>query len=143
MSLIWIPGFFAFLFTISTAVLVTPGAENPSLRNSQTSDRPHSTSLSSLSMINLNVTTNNAFVIECDGGQYGRNLNIADCKDAKSYVPSGSNQAAWVERHTPFGGKHFALPYRFMGGRRQVFAVLERAFTYMRQIADDVISSSV
>ena len=110
--------FITFLFTISTAsVMASSGAEGPSLGTSQASNGSNATSLSSLSILSSNVTTDNAFIIKCDGGQYGRDLSIADCKDAKDYIPSGSDQYAWLERHIAFGGAHFALPYRYMGGR--------------------------
>ena len=117
MSLTWTMQFITLLFTVSTAsVIALPGAKNPSLGIFQASNGSHATSLSSLSTISPNVTTDNAFTIKCDGGQYGRDLNIADCKDAKNYIPPGLDQYAWVERHIAFGGAHFALPYRYMGG---------------------------
>ena len=109
--------FVAFLSTLTTASVISlPGAGDPSLGSSQGSNGSHATSWSSPSIIS-NATTDNAFKIKCDGGQYGRNLNIADCKDAKNYIPSGLDQYAWVERHLAFRGAHFALPYRYMGGR--------------------------
>ena len=118
MSLSWTMRFVTFLFTSTTASVISlPGAENPSLGSSQTSNGSRATSLSSLSIVDSNVTIDNAFIIKCDGGQYGRDLNIADCKDAKDYIPSGLDQYAWVERHLAFGGAHFALPYRYMGGK--------------------------
>ena len=109
--------FVTFLFAITNASVISlPGAENPSPGRSQTSNGSHATSLSSLSIISPNDTTFNTFMIKCDGEQYGRDLSIADCKDAKDYIPPGLDQYAWLERHIAFGGMHFALPYRYMGG---------------------------
>ena len=129
MSLFWAMQFMIFFSTITTASVISlPGAEDPSLGSSQTSNGSHATSLSSLSIISSNVTTDNAFIIRCDGGQYGRDLNIADCKDAKDYIPSGMNQYAWVERHVAYGRAHFALPYRYMGGRNRSLRSPQIAF---------------
>ena len=116
----WTVHFVTFSFIITTASVISlPEAEDPPLRSFQVFNGSHSTSLSSLSIIDLNVTTDNAFIIKCDGEQYGRNLNIADCKDAKDYIPPGMDQSAWVERHTTFSKAYFALPYRYMGGRHR------------------------
>ena len=110
--------FITFLFTISTVfVIAFPRTNDLSLGSSQISNGSHAPSLSSQSITSSNVTTGNAFIIKCDGGQYGRDLNIADCNDAKNYIPTGLDQYAWVERHLAFGGAHFALPYRYMGGK--------------------------
>ena len=117
MSLPWTVHFVTFLITITTASVISlPGAENPSLRSSPISNGSHA---SPPSIISLNVTTDNAFMIKCDGEQYGTNLNIADCKDAKDYIPPGLDQYAWVKRYTALSKPHFALPYRYMGGRHQ------------------------
>ncbi|KAM0799859.1 hypothetical protein BDR22DRAFT_822223 [Usnea florida] len=131
MSLSWTVHFVTFLFTIATASVISlPGAEDPSLRNSQTSNGSHATSLSFLSITSLNVTADNAFIIKCDGDQYGRNLNIADCKDAKDYIPPGLDQYAWVKRYTAMSKPHFALPYRYMGDRGRCYIELGLAPGY-------------
>lgn len=76
--------------------------------------------LSNLTVISSNISTKSALNIECDTAQYGDNLNITDCKDAKLYISSGPQQLAWVDRHTLYKKAHFALPYRYLGGKSQL-----------------------
>ena len=78
---------------------------------------PTSTSTLSLPLTKISTTTTNALYIKCDGDPYGHNLNITDCIDATLYISSGSEQLAWVDRHTYFRDAHYALPYRYMGGK--------------------------
>ena len=104
-------------FIILSAVSASPftGAENPPIIISPTSNvsqTPASIPLFTPS----NITTSNALDIKCDGAQYGDNLDLADCKDAKSYIASGSVPRPWVERQTYFHTPHYVLPYRYMGG---------------------------
>lgn len=63
-----------------------------------------------------NISAKSTLVIKCDGAQYGDNLNVIDCKDARDYIGSGPHQFAWVERTYFFKDPHFWLPYRYMGG---------------------------
>ena len=79
--------------------------------------------LSNLSVISSNISTKNALNIECDPAQYGYNLNITDCKDAKLYISSGSEQFPWVDRHTYYPKAHFALPYRYLGGKYRLLFI--------------------
>lgn len=114
MSHTWILQFFAF---VSYAVCENPlvGAENQLLPISLPSNVSHL--ISSLNRSFTLIPTENALNIKCDGSQYGVNLNIADCKEAKRYISSGSEQCLWVERHTRILKLHYALPYRYMGGK--------------------------
>lgn len=93
------------------------GAENQISRISLPLNVSHSTSPSILSTPPSSVSTKSALNITCDGAQYGDNLNVADCKDARDYIGSGPFEFAWVERTHFLQKPHFWLPYRYMGGR--------------------------
>ena len=113
MPLTWILRYFALMtYEVSASPLLGAGVHIPGLYLPLNVSRSTSTSILPLS----NISTKKALNVECDGARYGDNLSIADCKDAKGYIFSGSKQFAWVARHTPFQKAHFALPYRYMGG---------------------------
>ena len=90
------------------------------------SDVSHLTLLTNLSTISNNTSTENALNVQCDAAQYGDNLNITDCKDAKLYISSGSEQLPWVDRHTFYPKAHYALPYRYLGGKYRRFIKLRK-----------------
>lgn len=115
MLLIWILRVLTTVYETSASPVT--GNENQDLRITPPSDVSHLILLSNLSVIPSNISTKNTFDIECDAAQYGDNLNITDCKDAKLYISSGSKQLAWVDRHTLYKKAHFALPYRYLGGK--------------------------
>ena len=104
-------------YVVSSSSLT--GAENE-LRISLSSNVSHFPSFSNRSVSPSNISIENALGIKCDGAQYGVNLDLADCKDAKTYISSGSEQFPWVARHTRWLKPHFLLPYRFMGGKISV-----------------------
>ena len=114
MSLTWFWRYFAFIiYAVSASPLTT--AENPSITTSLASNVSHLTSSSPIFILR-NTTTSNALNVKCDGAQYGVNLDVADCKDAKAYISSGSVQRPWAERGSHLQFPHFFLPYRYMGG---------------------------
>ena len=116
MLLVWILRVLATVDEASASPLTGTGSQGS--RNTLPSDvSSHVNLLSNLSVIPSNISTKNAFNIECDAAQYGDNLNITDCKDAKLYISSGSEQFPWVDRHTYYPRAHFALPYRYLGGK--------------------------
>lgn len=122
----WILPFFAFVACIVSATPLT-GAENQLLG---TSLMPNVSQYSSAnrSMTPGILSTENALNIKCDGAQYGANLDIADCKDAKAYISSGSEQHPWADRYIRWRKPHFILPYRFMGGKNERSSRSIRAF---------------
>lgn len=65
----------------------------------------------------LNVTGGPDLHIQCDGASYGFDLDIEDCERAKAYVPPGSEQVQWAERHTGWQKRIMPLPYRSMGDK--------------------------
>lgn len=116
MSLTWLLRSSAFLaYAVSASPLT--GTVNQVIRISLPYNVSHLNSSSNASVTPSNTSSENALGIKCDGAQYGVNLNIADCKDAKAYISSGSEQFPWVERQTRFSKPHFGLPYRYMGGK--------------------------
>lgn len=124
------------------------GAENQISRISLPLNVSHaSTSPSILSTPSSSVSTKSALNITCDGAQYGDNLNVADCKDARDYIGSGPFEFAWVERTHFLQKPHFWLPYRYMGGRyfneNQLgvpWKYRVSTFAKSQQISDTVIS---
>ena len=123
MLLIWILRVLATLYKASASPF--PGTGNRGSRITLPSDVSHPTLLSNVSVIPSNISPKNALNIECDAAQYGDNLNITDCKDAKLYISSGSEQFPWVDRHTFYPKAHFALPYRYLGGKYRLLFILE------------------
>ena len=115
MSLTSIILFFALVAYAVSASSLT-GAENE-LRISLSSNVSRFPFSLNRSISPSNISIENALGIKCDGAQYGVNLDLADCKDAKTYISSGSEQVPWVARHTRWLKPHFVLPYRFMGGK--------------------------
>lgn len=110
--------FFAVLVCVVPANCLNE-AENQLSRLYPPSNLLHPTSSSNGSLTPNDVSKDNTLTIKCDGAQYGVKLNIADCKDAKSYISSGSEQFPWVGRHTRWHKPRFALPYRYMGGKNE------------------------
>ncbi|CAD6578702.1 MAG: hypothetical protein ASARMPRED_008809 [Alectoria sarmentosa] len=115
MSLTSIILFFALVAYAVSASSLT-GAENE-LRISLSSNVSRFPFSLNRSISPSNISIENALGIKCDGAQYGVNLDLADCKDAKTYISSGSEQVPWVARHTRWLKPHFVLPYRFMGDK--------------------------
>ena len=74
-------------------------------------------------MTSANMTSENAFTVTCDGAQYGLNLNVTDCRDAKAYITEGSEECPWVGRDVRFADYHFTVPYRYMGGTYQLWHI--------------------
>lgn len=111
------------------AVSASPfmGAENQVSERSLPSNVSHIIPSSILLTPPSNISGKSALNIKCDGAQYGDNLNISDCKDARDYIGSGPHQFPWVERTYFFQKQHFWLPYRYMGGTlsKNYFKVLE------------------
>lgn len=107
--------FFASI-TYALSIAFSTGAGKSVIRTSPSSIGSILVS-SNRSVILDRLPIENALDIRCDGAQYGFNLNIAECKGAKSYIASGSEQLPWVERQTRFSKAHFALPYRYMDGK--------------------------
>ena len=126
MLLIWVLRVLATVYETSASPLTGTGSQGS--RNTLPSDvSSHVTLLSNLSVIPSNLSpAKNAFNIECDAAQYGDNLNITDCKDAKLYISSGSEQFPWVDRHTYYPRAHFALPYRYLGGKYRLLIFSRR-----------------
>ena len=122
MLLPWMLRVLAIAYEASASPL--SGAGNQVSRVTLPPDVSHLTFSSNLSITPSNISTTNALDIRCDGAQYGDNLNVTDCKDAKAYISSGSEQFPWVDRETLFLRAHFSLPYRFMGGKYQIFPTL-------------------
>lgn len=92
-----------------------------------------------------NISAKNALNIKCDGAQYGDNLNVTDCKDARDYIGSGPHQFPWVKRTHFFRRPHFWLPYRYMGGTlsktiSRSLSIESSFFAKSEQISDTVIS---
>ena len=115
MLLIWILRVLAMVYQASATTFTGTGIQDS--RITLPSDVSRLTLLSNPSVIPSNISAKNALNVECDAAQYGDNLNITDCKDAKLYISSGSEQFAWVERHTYYPKAHFSLPYRYLGGK--------------------------
>ena len=142
MLLIWILRVLATLYEASASPF--PGTGNQDSRITLPSDVPHLTLLSNPSVIPSNISTKNALNVECDAALYGDNLNITDCKDAKLYISSGSEQFAWVDRRTYYPKAHFFLPYRYLGGKyRLLIHLIKGGILRFPQMADSVISKSV
>ena len=116
MSLAWV-----LRFSASMAYYVSAhpssGSENQFIAISLPSTVSHLNYPSHRSITPIDISTENALDIRCDGAQYGVNLDIADCKDAKYYISSGSEEVPWVKRRFPFFKPGFVLPYRYMGGK--------------------------
>ena len=127
MLLIWILRVLATFYEASASPFTGTGDQG--LRITLPSNVSHLTLLSNVSTIASDVSTKNAFNIACDAAQYGDNLNITDCKDAKLYISSGSEQFPWVDRHTFYPKAHFALPYRYLGGKYR-FLFISRRLVY-------------
>lgn len=55
-------------------------------------------------------------LVHCDGNVYGRNLNVASCRDVFSHMPRGDAQVTFAERHS--GIPHdIPLPWRVMSSK--------------------------
>ena len=124
MLLIWILRVLATLYEASASPFT--GTGNQDSRITLPSNDSHPTLLSNVSVVSSNISAKNAFNIECDAAQYGDNLNVTDCKDAKLYISSGSEQFPWVDRHTFYPKAHFALPYRYLGGKYRLLFISRR-----------------
>ena len=124
MLLIWILRVLATLYVASASPFI--GTGNQDSRITLPSNVSHLTLLSNVSTTASNVSTKNALNIACDAAQYGDNLNITDCKDAKLYISSGSEQFPWVDRRTFYPKAHFALPYRYLGGKYRLLFIARR-----------------
>ena len=64
------------------------------------------------------LTTGNAFDVECNGNAYGSNLPLSDCQIAHNQIAPDSTQQTFGDRHDirlPPGT--FPLPYMTMGGK--------------------------
>ena len=141
MSPTWFLGFFALIaYTESANGFLE--AENRFITVSPPSNLSHLTSSSNRSSTPSNALFDNALDIKCNGTKYGDNLNIADCKDAKTFILSGSDQIPWVQRFTLFPSPHFFVPYRYMGGKSRDPHSLVSCFAKIEQIRDYVIFSS-
>ena len=117
MSLIWILRLLASLaYAVSANPLV--GAENQLIGVSLPFNASYSYS-SNRSLTPSDLPTENALNVKCDGAEYGANLDIADCKNAKSKLSSGMVQLPWVERDVQWHVPHCVLPFRLMGGKNQ------------------------
>lgn len=115
---------FPFCILIAYQVLASPisGIDSQSLSIILPLNASHRTTSSTFLLAPpSNISATNALNIECDGAQYGNDLNITDCKHAKNFISSGSEQCPWVDRHTLFLKPHFALPYRYMGDSGQCY----------------------
>ena len=142
MLLIWILRVLATVYEASATPFT--GTGNQGSRRTLPSDVSHLNLLSNPSVIPSNISTKNALNVECDAAQYGDNLNITDCKDAKLYISSGSEQFAWVGRHTYYPKAHFFLPYRYLGGKyRLLVHLIKGSVLRFPQMADSVISKLV
>lgn len=54
--------------------------------------------------------------IWCNGPQYGKNLNVEDCKQTFQSITKSSNQVSFGERRTAVS-YDFNVPHRFSSGR--------------------------
>ena len=121
MLLLWILRVLATVYEASAAPFTGTGDQDSGIM--PPSDVAHLTLLSNLSVLPSNISTKNAFNIECDAAQYGDNLNLTDCKDAKLYISSGSEQIPWVDRYKSYPKPHFPLPYRYLGGKYRLSSI--------------------
>ena len=72
---------------------------------------------SNISLPALNASTENRFIVHCDGATYGYNPNLIDCDQAVDYLMPDTTIWTFGQRHTGLPDSTVPLPYRVMGDR--------------------------
>lgn len=65
-------------------------------------------------------TPSNVLEVRCEGSRYGRDLNVASCRDVFNFMDRNNTQVVFSERHSGFY-HDIPLPYRILGSELSFF----------------------
>ena len=99
-----------FLYTVPTASSEAPAQVDIRAVQSKLSATPTPTTSSEPA------SSTSVLRIRCDGDYYGRNLNVASCREVFSFMPKSDVQTVFAERRTgvPYD---VPLPWRTMSSQ--------------------------